>query len=114
MDFPVEQLAYVEMFQQACDHCTRPFGFMEFFRERMLELGGTIYCPYCRSPHSYNESELDAEKRRHRETLARLNEAQLKTSMLEKRIGVGSCPCCKRNFKQLARHMKSKHPSYGK
>ena len=28
------------------------------------------------------------------------------------RISAGVCPCCNRTFKQLARHMKSKHPKY--
>lgn len=29
---------------------------------------------------------------------------------LESRISRGQCPCCKRTFKHLARHMRSKHP----
>lgn len=28
------------------------------------------------------------------------------------RVGAGVCPCCKRTFQQLARHMKCKHPKY--
>ena len=31
---------------------------------------------------------------------------------LKKRISSGVCPCCDRTFKQLARHMKDKHPDY--
>lgn len=26
--------------------------------------------------------------------------------------GAGMCPCCRRTFKQLAEHMKSKHPDF--
>jgi hypothetical protein len=33
---------------------------------------------------------------------------------LMKRVGNGTCPCCKRTFKQLAQHMAHKHPGYGK
>ena len=32
---------------------------------------------------------------------------------LKKRVAAGVCPCCNRTFKDLARHMKSKHPDYG-
>jgi anthranilate/para-aminobenzoate synthase component I len=32
----------------------------------------------------------------------------------KKRIKNGVCPCCNRTFANLARHMKSKHPKYGK
>lgn len=31
---------------------------------------------------------------------------------LRKRIGTGVCPCCKRTFRQLAAHMRAKHPDY--
>ena len=30
----------------------------------------------------------------------------------KKRSAAGVCPCCHRTFKQLARHMKAKHPDY--
>lgn len=29
-----------------------------------------------------------------------------------RRAGAGVCPCCNRSFKQLARHMRSKHPDF--
>ena len=32
---------------------------------------------------------------------------------MRKRAAAGVCPCCNRNFVNLARHMKSKHPDYG-
>lgn len=31
---------------------------------------------------------------------------------IKNRITNGVCPCCNRTFKQLARHMKNKHPDY--
>lgn len=30
----------------------------------------------------------------------------------KRRVGHGVCPCCKRTFSALARHMESKHPGY--
>lgn len=34
------------------------------------------------------------------------------TTRLQNRIKAGVCPCCHRTFKQLAAHMKNKHPNY--
>lgn len=38
----------------------------------------------------------------------RAEKAQARTL---KRIHAGTCPCCKRNFQNVARHMKTKHPN---
>lgn len=35
-----------------------------------------------------------------------------KVTALKNRVGNGVCPCCKRTFQQLARHMKAKHPNF--
>ena len=35
-----------------------------------------------------------------------------KLNSTKKRIKNGVCPCCNRQFKDLQRHMKSKHPDY--
>lgn len=40
--------------------------------------------------------------------------ANEKTARLKKRVSAGTCPCCKRSFRQLALHMKSKHPELSK
>ncbi len=34
------------------------------------------------------------------------------TTRIKNRIGNGVCPCCKRTFTNLARHMKGQHPDY--
>ena len=36
------------------------------------------------------------------------------TTRLKNRAKAGVCPCCTRTFKQLAAHMKNKHPDFGK
>ena len=33
---------------------------------------------------------------------------------IKKRVGNGVCPCCKRTFRDLARHMTGKHPTWNK
>lgn len=34
------------------------------------------------------------------------------TTRIKNRISNGVCPCCRRTFKNLARHMKGQHPTY--
>lgn len=48
---------------------------------------------------------LRAEERSHTATRGHLTRQK-------KRVANGVCPCCNRTFKQLARHMKSKHPEF--
>lgn len=65
--------------------------------------------------------ELDRERRRHNCTAERLRhtEAQRRAekaakTRLKNRVANGVCPCCKRTFANLAKHMESKHPDYQK
>lgn len=128
MGYAISKSVVIEMYHQDCAECGRQFGFMESWRAKMQERGGSIYCPYCRTSHGYNDTELDklrrdleAEKRRHQETLARENEERQAKAKLERklrRVDNGVCPECKRNFQNLARHMACKHnkavPFFGK
>jgi hypothetical protein len=88
-------------------------------------------CPYCGESRGYGESEADRLRRE-------INEQRLKTQQenfraereasraqanleafvkerkekerLKKRIGAGVCACCGRTFRNVARHMRTKHP----
>ena len=93
-----------------------------------------FYCPYCGTVQGWygdNEEDrlkkqLEAEKNgrelaERRATRAQVREgvAKLKASAqkgvatrLKNRAKAGVCPCCTRTFKQLAAHMKNKHPEY--
>lgn len=42
----------------------------------------------------------------------RLASTQGVVTRVKRRIANGVCPCCKRTFADLARHMKGKHPDY--
>ena len=85
---------------------------------------------HCINGHSriYKESEADR-LRRERDRLkqdaarlederraadARARQAEDRERRLKRRISAGTCPCCQRSVAQLARHMKTKHPEYGK
>jgi hypothetical protein len=48
---------------------------------------------------------LHAEERSHAATRGHLTRTR-------RRVANGVCPCCGRTFKQLARHMKAKHPEF--
>ena len=40
--------------------------------------------------------------------------ARGQVTKLKNRAAAGVCPCCKRSFSNLRKHMQSKHPEYGK
>lgn len=108
--------------------CVLPGNMLRALRESK----GEFYCPNGH-PQCFTESattrlqrELDAEKvkrARAEDALAanrkRAEDAELtarltrgKLNALHARVKNGVCPCCKRSFVQLARHMATKHPGY--
>jgi hypothetical protein len=93
-----------------------------------------FWCPYGHQAH-YPEGETEADKlRRERDRLTqrlaqkddaikywrengerverRLSATRGVVTRMRNRVGAGVCPCCTRSFGNLARHMKSKHPSF--
>jgi len=93
--------------------------------------GGFWHCPNGHS-RGYDEGSLlnQLEKEKKRRKWAEKAEAgrreELRSAMkslsaqkgvntrLKNRAKAGVCPCCNRTFKQLAAHMKNKHPAYAK
>lgn len=92
--------------------------------------GEMFYCPnghgqhYIKTTEQRLREELEAErrKRENAESDAQWHKSQAKGAAIqagkaraalqriEKRINAGVCPECHRTFKQLASHMKCKHP----
>lgn len=80
-----------------------------------------VYCPLGHE-FVYNDSfekKLEAERRRHEATrdLLRAEENSHRATRghltrTRRRVQAGTCPCCKRTFKQLSRHMKTQHPDF--
>lgn len=102
---------------------TRDFYTIAVQRAEQFE----FYCPHGHPQHYVRgESELDKMRRerdRLKQDAARLSDekaaAMVKAAKLEaaaarhaRRAKAGTCPCCKRTFRQLAAHMKTKHPQY--
>lgn len=66
------------------------------------------------------EQQVAAERARHDQTKAelreernRVNSERAAKSRLKNRIKNGICPCCKRSFANLHRHMQGQHPEFG-
>jgi hypothetical protein len=59
--------------------------------------------------------EAEAERRKELSTANKKLAAQKGVNTrLKNRVNAGVCPCCNRTFKQLAAHMKNKHPELNK
>ncbi len=115
----------VEMFCFACNSCGVQMAMPESLqKQRVIDLG-SIYCP---NGHvmSYKDGPVERERKarvaaeknaafwqsRARDEEAAKAKLETEAARLKKRVGNGICPCCKRTFRQLAAHMKTKHPDY--
>lgn len=60
------------------------------------------------------EQDRDGWRRQEEQRARQLSAARGVTTRIKNRIGNGVCPCCKRSFLDLKRHMTCKHADYGK
>jgi hypothetical protein len=81
----------------SCPVCGVHYGIEEKFIKRKREKGDDWFCP---NGHNLISKNL---------TIDRL-EKDIKKANRKAKAGV--CPCCNRTFKQLADHMKVKHPDF--
>lgn len=119
-----------------CYRCYMAFGIPREFYDDLLELRerGAVFCPSCGSRQNFiGESDEARLKRRLAETQEEVNrqrnrrcEAEYETRTVKrqrnalkghlartkKRAAAGTCPCCKRTFQALSRHMLKQHPGY--
>lgn len=113
-----------------CGICGGVYALSADYLRKKRETGGFWHCPYCYTDWGYpkNRSELvrlkqqleqkEAEAQRMREHW--LAEERSRISLqghltrVKHRIGNGVCPCCNRSFKNIRRHMQSKHPHFAK
>ena len=116
-----------------CHSCTGVYALADKFLKRRQADGVGWTCPYCKQGTAYSESHVDKlqrELRKQQESTAYQRDekeralhqrdsanrscaafkgvATKKTKQLD-RVKNGVCPCCNRHFKNLQRHMKSKH-----
>lgn len=124
---------------RVCPSCGVTYAIPVRLRKDRQEKGGSWYCPnghtlsYTTTDHDRLKKEaadlrkkLDAEKANldwwrqraddhAKETdkeRARANGYKGALTKVKKRVGNGVCPCCRRSFSDLHRHMASKHPGF--
>lgn len=122
-----------------CPSCGVTYGLSEEYEARRRKDGRSWKCP---NGHfvGYTKSDLDREREareaaereaaaaaaearaarrqlkdertRHESTRRSLSATKGVVTRVKRRVGKGVCPCCNRTFRDLARHMESKHPEY--
>lgn len=113
-----------------CFHCHAIFGMTDVAVKRYQNNHKTFYCPYCQGAQSYNqESLLEKERKESQRLRHNLERSQCETTSAKQkarsaeyarraekgaktRLKKGLCPCCRRTFLQLQRHMENQHPEY--
>lgn len=118
----------VTLESETCCKCGIVFGIESRHRAelRRKTTKASFFCPNGHEQHYVGETEADrlrrelawAERQRDnaraelRMTANSLRVVKGHKTRLKKRIAAGVCPCCRRSFENVARHMKSKHPDY--
>lgn len=110
----------------SCCVCGIQFAAPRKWLQNRRDEGGKFYCPnghelVFRQPETEKLREkisrLEASNRHladQREAAERSNAAlRGSNTKLRNRIANGVCPCCRRSFADLARHMAGQHPGYG-
>lgn len=105
-----------------CGRCGGTYAINERLVRDRSDYGGSWHCPYCQCSWGYHEGaltkvqrELEAAKAETRAAKCETLREQLTRQETEKklrRVKNGVCPCCKRSFCNLMRHMKTKHPEF--
>ncbi len=118
----------VELVTLTCcnTHCGILFGVPARWKEKKKEDHKEFFCPNGHPQVFLEKTELDIAKQRlafersiHDQTKAALRDKskQLSTTKgvltrTKNRVKHGVCPCCKRQFQNVRRHMKTKHPEF--
>ena len=121
-------IAVADLETVICGSCSGIYALSEKYIREKKEHGGYWNCPYCRNAWGYDTegSEVKQLERKLAQATKRKEWAEQEaknaecrrraavgqTTKLKNRIGHGVCPCCKRTFQQLQRHMQTKHPDY--
>lgn len=114
--------ADVQLETTECCSCGVVFALPKWMLNKRREDKGSFYCPNGHSL-SYTKSRVEKLQEELEQTQRALSTAKCETmqerrlredaeqkhARLQKRVKNGVCPCCKRTFANLARHMATKH-----
>jgi hypothetical protein len=107
-----------------CCECFIEYGIPDEMNQRALQKTSNVnvYCPNGHQWHYIGKSleeQLRAAKAQAVQAADQQRAAERQVSAmrgemtkLRKRAAAGVCPCCKRSFVNVRRHMTSKHPDY--
>ena len=125
-------LSYVETLEVTTCFCGIHMAMPTNLLRNARDYGADVYCPIGHK-FGWNETKADrlakqlaqtesrlADERQRRQaeqdlrldTERRLTAQKAATTKAKKRHAAAVCPCCKRSFVQLRRHMAAKHPDY--
>ena len=110
-----------------CGSCGIIFGLGAAFRKKRLADGKSFHCPngdyiawsdttVDKLKRRLESAEANATHYRDQAEAAERSKAAYKgqVTKIKRRVGRGVCPCCKRTFADLQRHMLGQHPDYHK
>lgn len=131
----ITETIFITLKSETCCNCGVVFGIESNHRQRLIETHASFYCPNGHSQHYTAKTEAEKlreelERTQQRESDQRRLKEQARAetekvtrklistkghiTRIKNRVANGVCPCCNRTFKQLAQHMKAKHPEYKK
>jgi hypothetical protein len=118
----------VTLVVETCCNCGTPFGIEANLQENFRRHGASFYCPNGHKQYYAQTTDAKIKELERQLKTAQDNskfyrgEAEHKARQLSATRGVltrtknrihnGVCPCCNRQFVNLARHMKTKHADY--
>jgi len=111
MGLPLANFEF-QLVVQTCSSCGIQFGLPVHWNNKRREDHATWYCPNGHSQWYPSETDLEKERRKSQmlaDQVRMEREQREKAERQLKRIEKGVCPKCNRCFKNVERHMKSKH-----
>jgi len=109
-----------------CTECGVSYALTDAYEQRRREYHDNFYCPNGHAQHYPQKNAAEKERERGdrlerklanrdedlRAARASLTATKGQLTKTRKRIANGVCPCCKRSFANLHRHMAGQHPDY--
>lgn len=123
----------VELEATSCAQCGMVFAFDGSLMRQLRRDHTRFYCPRGHPLHFGSDSDLDDLKKQLKRATQAADQARAEAThqrdqreaaerslratraahtRTKNRIANGTCPCCKRTFRDLAEHMQNKHPEY--
>lgn len=118
----------IKLVEICCCKCGMTFAMPSDVNQQYIDNGNSFYCPRGHQQHYLGESVKEKLARQLAQTKDALNFQRRKSTQLahqvraqkaaktklKNRIKHGVCPCCKRTFQNIAKHIATKHPGYSK